>query len=69
MTSSLSSYYKAWEAKLKDFDEDGEQLKEQLSVPKINPNDIHCKMGAPLTEEQFRNRTHGSKPQVIRPQS
>jgi len=64
MTSTLSSYYQSWEAKLKGFDEDGEQI----NVPKIDPKDIHCKMGMPLTEEQFHNRTYNSQPHVIRPQ-
>lgn len=63
--ANLDSYYKKWDQVLKTYDSDGEQ--KPLDVPKIDPKDISCHMGKPMTEEEFRNRTKdGARPFVVR---
>lgn len=68
--ANLDAYYQKWEQTLKSFDADGERVPEQdaaSGVPKIDPKDISCHVGKPLTEEEFKNRNvGGAKPHVLR---
>jgi hypothetical protein len=63
----LDAYYRKWDNVLKGYDSEGER-RPPADLPKIDPKDISCHVGKPLTEEEFLNRNkEGTKPHVLRP--
>ncbi len=70
--SALSALYKRWEDVMRNIDEDGNEISsgptgsDPAEDVKIDPKDITCSVGAPLTEEEFRNRNRAMNPRVVK---